>query len=367
MKDEIAVAFLAEVVESSSFYEHRKYFQNMAAYKYDGYQQYFAGKRFIESFALWLKRFNEEDRKIALKFIREKLIYISNEEMNALVSSCYQDKIKNILVTIISKEQGIPHYKISQITKSKEFEVLLRQSLFCGLSDGARIDVFRRANPGIISHEQIYQTYELSMVRANKMRDELIEDVKNKLGNEMCDNQSRFKLLFLLDDFSASGSSYLKINDEKQLKGKVAALYDSIYKENSDLKSVFDIDNLEIHIILYLCTQQAEENIRSVIPEITKKYPTTPELHVLHLINHSVRITSPRDQEIIDICNKEQYYDKKIEDKHTTGAVKLCYRNCALPLVLEHNTPNNSLSILWAYENLNFVGLFPRIPRHREI
>src|SRR5438067_13322846 len=139
MKGEIVQAFLAEVVESTSFYEHRQYFQNMAAYKYDGYEQYSAGKRFIESFALWLKRFNEEDRKVALKLVREKLIYISNEEMNALVAACYQDTIKNILVDRISREQAIPSYRISKITESPEFNVLLRQSLFCGLSDGGRM------------------------------------------------------------------------------------------------------------------------------------------------------------------------------------------------------------------------------------
>lgn len=366
MKSEIVQAFLAEVVESASFYEHRRYFENMAAYKYDGYQQYFAGKRFIESFALWLKRFNEQDRKVALRLIREKLIYISNEEMNALVSSCYQDTIKDILVDRVSKEQGTPAYKISQITESPEFKVLLRQSLFCGLSDGARMDIFRRANPGIISHEQVYQTYELSEVRANKMREKLEEDVRRRLGNKMTDEHGKFKVLFLMDDFSASGSSYLKLDDENKLKGKIAALYDSIYGDGSDLQTVFDTDSLEIHIILYICTEQAYEKISSVIPEITKHYPKTPKLHVLHLISNSVKVSAPRDQDIVDICTKDDYYDRDIEDIHT-GNVKLGYRECALPLILEHNTPNNSLSILWAYENLKFVGLFPRIPRHREI
>jgi hypothetical protein len=28
--------------------------------------------------------------------------------------------------------------------------------------------------------------------------------------------------------------------------------------------------------------------------------------------------------------------------------MKYGYANCALPLVLEHNTPNNSISLLWA-------------------
>ena len=44
------------------------------------------------------------------------------------------------------------------------------------------------------------------------------------------------------------------------------------------------------------------------------------------------------------------------------------YANCALPLVLEHNTPNNSIPILWA-ETQGKLGhpmrpLFRRRDRH---
>ncbi|MBS1668949.1 MAG: hypothetical protein JST58_16360 [Bacteroidetes bacterium] len=365
MKDEIVQAFLAEVVDAASFEEHRKYFQNMAAYKYDGYQQYSAGKRFIESFAHWLNKFNEGDRNIALDFIRNRLIYVSNEEINALVASCYQDKIKGIIIERISKELNIPSYYVSKITSTSEFDILLRQSLFCGLSDGARTDIFRRSNSGIISHEQIYQTYELSDTRATKMQEGLEEDLVKKYGKNSPNDRKKFKQLFLLDDFSASGSSYLTISQEGYLKGKIAALYDSIFNDKSEMSSVFDTDDLQVHIILYLCTKQAEENINSVIPEITNKHKNTPKLHILHLINNNTVVVPQKDQKIIDICKKEEYYDKKIEDKHT-GEVRLGYKSCSLPLVLEHNTPNNSISILWAYENLKFSGLFPRIPRHRE-
>ena len=46
------------------------------------------------------------------------------------------------------------------------------------------------------------------------------------------------------------------------------------------------------------------------------------------------------------------YYDPKIRTKHTdVGGVAhlgLGYGGCALPLVLEHNTPNNAIALLWA-------------------
>ncbi|MBN1330467.1 MAG: hypothetical protein JXA54_13415 [Candidatus Heimdallarchaeota archaeon] len=44
--------------------------------------------------------------------------------------------------------------------------------------------------------------------------------------------------------------------------------------------------------------------------------------------------------------------------------MKFGFAGCLIPVILEHNTPNNSIFILWAYEDLEFVGLFPRITRH---
>jgi len=48
----------------------------------------------------------------------------------------------------------------------------------------------------------------------------------------------------------------------------------------------------------------------------------------------------------------QKYYDPAIRTKHTdVGGVThlgLGYGGCALPLVLEHNTPNNSVALLWA-------------------
>ena len=47
----------------------------------------------------------------------------------------------------------------------------------------------------------------------------------------------------------------------------------------------------------------------------------------------------------------DRYYDSSIENKHTRVAgtdAKLGFGQCALPLILEHNTPNNSIALIWA-------------------
>lgn len=209
MKTEIVQGLLyqltGQICTAEELSDNRKFFQTMAKFKYDGYKQFSPGMRFIERFALWLNQFqNLDDRKTALEFVKDHLVYISGPEMDLLVSSCYPDIIKPILLKKVSVQLSVPEYKINQVSNSVEFKSLLRQSLFCGLSDGARVEIFRRSNTGILTHEQVYQTYELSAERAKKMQEELILDQKSTLGRELNADEDKFKVLFLIDDFSAS-------------------------------------------------------------------------------------------------------------------------------------------------------------------
>jgi hypothetical protein len=59
----------------------------------------------------------------------------------------------------------------------------------------------------------------------------------------------------------------------------------------------------------------------------------------------------------------DRYYEEGLGDEHT-GNVKFGYDGCGLPLVLHHNTPNNSLFLLWARRSKNFAPLFVRYERH---
>ncbi|HTN07596.1 phosphoribosyltransferase-like protein [Agriterribacter sp.] len=379
MRNDIAQALMLNVLNGSSFEvvdDARKYFQNMAKYKYDDYQQYSPGMRFIERFALWLNQFNDADKSVALKFIREKLIFISHAEMNLLVSSAFPDVIREYFLRDVSDLINVPEYDVAKIIGSKEYKRLVRQSLFCGMSDGAKMEYFRRSNTGVISHEQIYQTYELSDDRAGKMKEELIKDLEKILGTkEIEEAEQKFKNVFLLDDFSASGTSYLKFvtkDGESIGKGKIAAFYRSI-SQNPGLKEVFDLDHLKVYVIIYLCTEQAKNQIENNFNELEKQYGRKPELICLHIIPNADKLNPVTDEEIVNLCNKDNYYDAEaLEDGHTRqgggSGVKMGFGQCALPVVLFHNTPNNSVPLLWSYDaSIKFTGLFPRIPRHKEI
>lgn len=378
MRNDIAQALLLNVLKGTPFEtvdDIRKYFQNMARYKYDDYHQFYTGMRFIERLALWLEQFKGADRSTAMGFVRDKIIFISQSEMNLLVSSAFPDFIRELLIKDISQATNIPEYLMSKIIASKEYRKLVRQSLFCGMSDGAKMEYFRRSNTGVISHEQIYQTYELSDERATKMQDELINDLQNIIGSEAIEEgDKKFKRVFLLDDFSASGTSYLKFvtkNGVSVGKGKIAAFYKSIF-ENKELEKVFDLDALKVYVIIYLCTEQAKNQIEGNFAELEKTYRRKPELLCLHIIPNSDKLSAINDSALVELCKNDAYYDAdELEDKHTRQGgkeVKLGFGECALPVVLFHNTPNNSVPLLWSYDSSKkFKGLFPRIPRHKEI
>jgi hypothetical protein len=76
---------------------------------------------------------------------------------------------------------------------------------------------------------------------------------------------------------------------------------------------------------------------------------------------------------MLGIC--DAYYDDQLYQrlkKHCDEAgqkhMRYGYADCALPIIMEHNTPNNSVSILWA-ETDGKLGramnpLFRRRDRH---
>jgi hypothetical protein len=46
----------------------------MSRLKFDGYQDYLAGARFLESLVDWLQQFDPQDRPVAYDFVRNRLV-----------------------------------------------------------------------------------------------------------------------------------------------------------------------------------------------------------------------------------------------------------------------------------------------------
>lgn len=376
MKDDLAQALLAKIMNWTEEEDaaERPYLQVMAAYKYDEYQQFSPGMRFIESLALWLKQFETlEERKKAYNFVKNRMIFISRAEMEHLVTCAYPDIIRYYLIEKIALESSIPNYVVTRIIQSTEFRVLLRQSLFLGLSDGAHTDIFRRKNVPIISYEQVYQTYEISEERADNMLYELRSDLATILGREPNRNEICFRMVFLLDDFSATGKTYLREGKEDgSFDGKIANFYYQAMKSDSPLKRLLEVNESSIYIIFYICTEDSISNLRKRLITMCKDLGDipVPEVRSVYRMDKSCRLTKENDSDFIEVIDDDKYYDAStLKDKHTElggSSLKFGFGKCSLPIVLSHNAPNVSISHLWAYEWAKFRGLFPRLPRHWE-
>jgi len=362
LKDELAQALLAKVMGWTDDVPMDKFsqVQSLARYKYDGYQRFEPGRHFLESLAVWLEQFAPEERDSALSFVLRRLVFISDAEINHLVEVIYPDFIRPTIRRHAAEELGIPEFMVAKIESSKEFGALHRRSVFLGLSDGARIDRFRRTSR-LIDNEQVYPIYEIADERRAAMHEDLLKDLREYSQEK--ESQS-FKLIFLLDDFAGSGRTLISL-DDGNYKGRLRRLADLIRRDHQQTPSVFAADAI-VYVCLYVATEQAIEHVVGLSQAFTDApWSGLTVLSPPLLLDNSSRVEPAEEVEFDRVI--QAHYDPAIETRHTgTGGVALHYgyADCALPLVLEHNTPNNSLALLWAGSD-KLVPLFPRMERHR--
>jgi hypothetical protein len=115
-----------------------------------------------------------------------------------------------------------PH--LAKVASSLEFRVRQRKCLFLGLSDGSHTDVFRRSNSQL-SNEQVRQSHELTKDRIDDLRKELKQDLGKLLARDVAAEESVFRSVVLLDDFSASGVSYIRKRGDGTIGGKVGRFF----------------------------------------------------------------------------------------------------------------------------------------------
>jgi hypothetical protein len=372
MKDVNAQELLAQVMgwtNQDVILQHVPILQLLADYKYNQYQRYGPGKRFIESLALWLNQFDPADRASALSLVENRLVFVSEQEISHLVKLAYPDVIVQERLRLIAEENDIPSYRVGELIKHPRFEQLRAKSLYLGLSDGAHTNDLRRASNGEISNEQIWQAYELGEAKSGDMlgelRKSLADAYKGAASMPSSISTERFSLVWLIDDFSGSGNTYIRVQGS-EFKGKIKKIYDTVL--SGDL---INPDYYEVYLLLYVATRQAIDHIQYWSERFTSERGFKPlQLRVLWPVEKDVSLSDRLDRGIISTLNKDRYYDVRASDRHVaiggTTSAQLGFAGCALPLVLSHNTPNNSVYALWGPEELDFFGLFPRVSRHRE-
>jgi hypothetical protein len=377
MKESIAEELLGKVMDwdTPKAKEEIPKLKYLAETKYDSYRNFEPGRRFLESLVLWLHQFRTlEERQTVYEFIDKNLLYISEKQMSHLVELLYPQRVLSILIEQTSRKEKLFPFHIKQIRSSQIFKLLKRKSLFLGMSDGARIDTFRRKNA--LNNEQVSVSYELSK--------EKYEGIHNKLKNWLLKKdiqaEAKFENIFLIDDFSGSGNSILRL-ENGEYDGKLFKFIKNSIgsKDEPEKLGKYCIDGgPRLFVVTYISTKKAMNHLKETIKNYIE---TNRDLNLLSceilepllLLDSSISVTKENPgNEFAQLL--DNYYDKRLDDEYTeTGGtdVKYGYAGCALPLVLSHNCPNNSIYLLWGQtdkteEQHGLRALFPRISRHLE-
>lgn len=365
MNNLLAESILVKIMEwdQEQISIERPLIQALGKLKYNEYQQFSTGMRFTESLVNWLHQFDTvQERNIVYQFIKRHLIFITAEQINHLINIIFPEIIDEKITSKAANLIGLPSYHIKKIHNHDVYKEERRKALFLAMSDGAKIDQLRRYAK--LDNEQVFSSYQIAPGKI----DDLLKDLKEGLHKE-----TKFSSVFLIDDFTASGLSYWRLEDGK---GKILKFINMLYSDKKndekELSDLIELEHLDIHILFYMATRKALNYINDGITEwkIKSKIDFNHSVSAVQVIGNTTSDEVINDTEMMEILKNKKYFDGKIIDKHylkgKTECPYLGFDECALPIVLNHNTPNNSLPILWFPPDMRKVGLFPRVTRHKE-
>ena len=378
MNSNLANQLLASIMkwDAQTLASERAALEFMGSMKYDAYDRYMPGMRFMSSLVQWLNDIEEEDRDEAYKFIKEKLVFISSTQMNYLVDLLYDSKIRPILLDMATTETGMPSYKRSSKVVRNRFEIEKRSALVVGLSDGAHTDILRRS--ACFNNEQVLTNYYPDGKKLKDMLEELRKDDILK-GIE----KPYFRRIFLIDDFTASGKSFIRYDEsDEKYHGKLKKIIDELctkdYVEKGQKIEHLSYllnpgqEKIQIDILFCIATEKAKTSIKDNLDNYLKSVGWQDKvefnIHIVQLLENKLSDDIKIDNDLVKVLKKDEHF---VEESVISKSYKfgkndspwLGFDECALPVVLAHNTPNNSLPIIWQDAD-RFHGLFPRISRH---
>lgn len=379
MNSNLANQLLASIMkwDAKTLVTERAVLEFMGSMKYDAYDRYMPGMRFMSSLVQWLDNIDEADRETAFRFVKERLVFISSTQMNYLVDLLYDSKIRRSLLKTATESAGLPSYMFANTSVQEQFEIAKRSSLVIGLSDGAHTDILRRSAG--FNNEQVLTNYYPDGIKLKEMLEDLRKDEKMKGLSKPF-----FKRIFLIDDFTASGKSFIRYStDDHNYHGKLKKIIDELCADNSSadrdqkpehLSYLLDPnqDEIKIDILFCIATEKAEKNIREGLKGYIESKKTEKQVnfdvHVVQLIEDKFSDDIKKNPALKTLIKKDRHFisEAVMSKSYRVGKHNepwLGFDECSLPIVLSHNTPNNSLPILWQ-DSEKFHGLFPRISRH---
>lgn len=325
----------------------------MSRLKYDGYGDYLAGLRFTECLARWLQQFPTEKRREAYSFIKRRLVFVSQSELHGLVENFYPRVVRPQLVKDAAVLAQCPEHLVWATKAARhQYKILERRTLFLGLSDGARVDALRRANVGRLSNEQIAVGTQLDNDKWEDLGNELRDDA---IVASLPEADRTFNRIYVLDDFTASGTTLIR-KKKGEWRGKLHRFWKSIIAVREALKDKFPLSqDVAVHVHHYMATDRALETARRRNQEAAAELGASGwfgsiDFNASSTLAAGAFIDAASEPGFIALA--DAYYDEVLENKHAEESedknMRRGYAQCSLCVILEHNTPNNSLPLLWA-------------------
>src|SRR5260370_14609783 len=94
------------------------------------------------------------------------------------------------------------------------------------------------------------------------MAKKLTSDLNRMLGRAPSEVESRFPTVSLLDDFTASGTTYIRHGNAMGWEGKIPRILDALTDKQSALCGIVAKDELKVLVCIYVASDQAIRHIK---------------------------------------------------------------------------------------------------------
>jgi hypothetical protein len=307
-------------------------------------------------------------------FVKKYIIYVNSNQISHLIDLLYNTKViplirSKVVEDFMNSGQPLNKYSYRRLDNSPEFKVHKRKTLFIGLSDGSHIDLIRRNS--YLDNDQVLTNYYPDDTKIESLAEKLeqseeLENVADK----------KFETIILVDDFTASGSSFIRKKSDASFTGKLPKFFNAI-EGNSKFRELLT-DNFEVRLYFLIATDNSLQHIKELMAEYMQQHGNLEvEPDCIHRLGEDAKFTSHQETDakaMLDIISNKCYINipaltEPYLESYTDGDERyyLGYKQCALTVVLNHNTPNNSLPIIWQPKREEGDPLYPlfyRITRH---
>jgi len=220
------------------------------------------------------------------------------------------------VLEFVASRFNVPLYDALRTEERRAFfgdEV--RRSLIIGVSDGAHTDLLRRFNVDRLSNDQVLLSIDADIERLGELRGKLAEAVK--------DPAAKFTRVYLIDDFTASGTTFFRSTSGKY-NGKFQRFKDRFTEQLSEAKPAIE-GNALIRVHHFLGTALAEQNLLRMMEEAQAQLGASGrwfaggvKLTFGHILSRKIPLrrddgsaVDSRDEAFLELCRK--YYDPTIE------------------------------------------------------